>query len=205
MPFIALALSLLFSGFLIVRDCYRRRHTVSIAVWIPTILMMVLCSRPVSLWVAGRGATLGIEYANELPNSTSDQLFFLFILASSLAIGISRKVRWGRILSGNNAIMLFYLYFAVSILWSSDPTGSTKRLIKDFGMILPIAVVFTERSPFEAMRAVYLRCAYLLLPLSLVFIKYFPSLGRSYSLAGSMAPTGVTTQNLPALFCLGLP
>ncbi len=194
MPYIALLLSLLFSGFLIVRDCYRRRRTVSFAIWIPTILVMVFCSRPVSLWVTGHGATLGIENANELTTSPIDQIFFLFILGSSLVIAISRKARWSSIFTANNAIMLFYLYFAISILWSSDPTGSTKRLIKDFGMILPICVIFTEKSPFEAMRAVYARTAYLMLPLSLVFIKYFPGLGRSYGRGGEMTLTGVTTQ-----------
>lgn len=194
MPYIALALSLLFSGFLIVRDAYRRRRVVSFAIWIPTVLMMVLCSRPLSLWLTGHGATLGIENANDLAASPIDQFFFLFILGTSFIVVLSRKMRWSSLFTANSAIMLFYLYFAVSILWSSDPTGSTKRLVKDFGMILPIAVVFTERSPFEAMRAVYLRCAYLLLPLSLVFIKYFPGLGRSYGRGGEMTLTGVTTQ-----------
>jgi exopolysaccharide production protein ExoQ len=194
MPLIALTVSLLFSGFLIVRDCIRRRRSVSFAVWVPTILVMVLCSRPVSLWVSGRGAQLGIENANELSTSMIDQAFFLGVLVVSLMIAVSRKARWTRIFTSNSAIMLFYLYFAVSLLWSSDPTGSTKRLIKDFGMILPILVVFTEKAPFEAMRAVYVRCAFLLLPLSIVFIKYFPGYGRAYGRGGEMTLTGVTTQ-----------
>jgi O-antigen ligase len=172
----------------------RRGRTVSLAAWVPTILVMVLASRPVSLWVSGRGARLGIENANELSSSIIDQAFYLLVLTISLIIAASRGAKWSKLLTANSAIMLFYFYFAVSILWSSDPTGSAKRLIKDFGMILAISVIFTEKSPLEAMRAVYVRCAFLLLPLSIVFIKYFPAYGRAYGQGGEMTLTGVTTQ-----------
>jgi exopolysaccharide production protein ExoQ len=193
MPIIALTLSLLFSAVLILRDCTRRRE-VSHTVWIPTILVMILASRPVSLWLSGRGATLGIEDANSLQSSTADQMFYLFVLGSSFLTASIRKVNWGKLFSSNVAIMLFYAYFAISISWSSDPTGSTKRLVKDFGLLFMAAVIYSEKYPLQAMRAVYLRCAYLLLPLSVVFIKYYPNFGRAYGSGGEMMYTGVTPQ-----------
>jgi O-antigen ligase len=193
MPFIALTLSLFFSGFLIVRDCYRRR-SVSTAIWVPTILVMVLASRPASLWVSGRGARLGIEHANELSTSPVDQIFFLTVLTLCLVIASARGMKWGRLLTANSAIILFYLYFAVSIMWSSDPVGSTKRLVKDFCLIFAFGVIFSEKSPVEAMRAVYVRAAFLMIPLSMVFIKWFPAYGRGYGIGGEVELTGVTTQ-----------
>ena len=193
MPLIALTVSLFFSGFLIVRDCLRRR-SVSVAIWVPTILVMVLASRPASLWVSGRTAKLGIENANELTTSPIDQLFFLSVLVLCLIIATARGMKWGRLLVNNYAVVLFYLYFAVSILWSSDPVGSTKRLIKDFGLLFAIGVIFSEKSPLEAMRAVYVRSAFLLIPLSIVFIKWFPTYGRGYGISGEVELTGVTTQ-----------
>jgi exopolysaccharide production protein ExoQ len=193
MPIITLTLSLLFSAFLIVRDC-RRRRDVSLAIWVPTIFFAVLASRPASLWLTGHQAQLGIENANSQSGSAADQLFFLFGLAVSLAIATARGMKWGKLFSANTAIMLFYLYFAISICWSSDPTGSVKRLVKDFGILFVAGVIFTEKDPLKALRAVYVRCAFLLLPLSIVFIKYFPSFGRSYGIGGEVMLTGVTTQ-----------
>jgi exopolysaccharide production protein ExoQ len=190
---IALTGSLLFSLFMIVRDC-RRRRSVSLAVWIPTILVMILASRPVSSWLSNGRTRMAVELANEESTSSVDQVFYLAVLSSALVVVLKRRLRLGRFATDNPAIMLFYIYFALSVLWSSDPSGSSKRLIKDFGLLLVAGIIYSEKDPLDAMRAVYLRCAYVLLPLSVVFIKYVPNYGRSYGLGGEMLFTGVTTQ-----------
>jgi exopolysaccharide production protein ExoQ len=190
---IALALSLLFSTYLVIRDC-RRRRTVSWAIWIPTILIAILSSRPASLWLTGRGARLSIQMANDAATSVVDQIFYSAILGSSLVIATMRRMNWAKLLTSNLALMLFYVYLAISVAWSSDPMGSTKRLIKDFGLLFVVGVILTEKDPLQAMRAVYVRCAIVLLPLSFVFIKWYPALGRAYGIAGEQMVTGVTTQ-----------
>lgn len=131
---------------------------------------------------------------NEMAGSSIDQLFFLTVIASSFLVASLRGVKWTKLFAANAAIMLFYLYFLVSVSWSGDPTGSFKRVIKDFGMLFVIGVLFSEKDPLLAMRAVYVRCALVLFPLSVVFIKYFPSYARAYSAAGDVMVTGVTTQ-----------
>jgi O-antigen ligase len=163
-------------------------------VWIPTVLVMILSSRPVSLWLAWKGPQLGIENANDLPGNIIDQIFIFSVLASSLVITMWRRMKWGKLLWENRAILFFYLYFLFSVLWSSDPTGSTKRIFKDFGLLFVIGVILTERKPLQAMVAVYVRSAFLLLPLSMVLIKYFPAVGRGYSLKGEVMITGVATE-----------
>jgi exopolysaccharide production protein ExoQ len=190
---IGLSLSLLFSSYLVIRDC-RRRRTVSWAVWIPTILVAILSSRPASLWFSGRGAHLSVQMANDVESSVVDQMFYAIVLGSSLIVAFSRRMNWTRLFTSNLALMLFYLYFAMSIAWSTYPLGSTKRLIKDFGLLCVVAVLLTEKDPLEAMRAVYIRCAIVLLPLSFVFIKWYPEMGRAYGIAGEQMVTGVTTQ-----------
>jgi O-antigen ligase len=190
---IGLALSLLFSSYLVIRDC-RRRRTVSWAIWIPTILVAILSSRPASLWLSGRGARLSMEMANDTAGSAVDQMFYFTILGSSLAIATIRRMNWVKLLTSNLALLLFYSYFAVSVAWSSDPMGSTKRLMKDFGLLFVVAVIMTEKDPLGAMRAIYVRCAIILLPLSFVFIKWYPNLGRAYGIGGEQMVTGVTTQ-----------
>lgn len=197
MPTFALCICLTFITWLMMRDC-RRRPTVSAAVWIPTILLLILGSRPVSLWVAG-GKTYAESTAvggmgNDVSGSPLDLMFFLFVIGGSLIIASSRGVKWVSLFAANRVIALFYIYFAVSVCWSDDPEGSIKRVIKDFGLLFVISVIFSERDPLQAMRAVYVRCAFVLLPLSVVFIKYFPSYSRVYAINGDILNTGVTTQ-----------
>jgi O-antigen ligase len=189
---LSLLLSLTFSVWLIVRDCIRRK-SVSSAVWIPTLLLLILASRPVSLWLGGGKGNIG-TMGNEQAVNPVDQLFNLFILLSSVVIATVRGFKWGKLVRSNSAIMLFYLYFAISVAWSGDPIGSFKRIVKDFGLLAVIGVIATEKDRLQAMRAVFLRCAYVLIPLSVVFIKYFPEYSRAYTIAGDITITGVTTQ-----------
>jgi O-antigen ligase len=178
---------------MIIRDCIRRRG-VSWMIWIPTILAMILASRPPSRWLQGRAVSLGIENANDLQTSTADQTFFLIILGCAFAVAVFRRAQWSKVIANNLPLMMFYLYFAISIMWSSDPMGSTKRIVKDFGLLFAAGVVFTEKDPLQALRSIFVRSGYLLIPLSVIFIKYYPNFGRAYSGSGEMMFTGVTTQ-----------
>jgi exopolysaccharide production protein ExoQ len=197
MPKVALIGSLLFSTLLILRDC-RMRRKVSNAVWISTFLLLIAASRPLSEWVSGNSHFSGSAGAGGLGNDSSasplDTGFFVAVLLGSLALTAMRGVRWKLFLRANQPIVVFYLFFYLSVFWSGDPTGSLKRIIKDSGLLLVTAVLYTETNPSEAMRAVYFRSASVLLPLSVVFIKYFPAYGRSYMIDGTMMFTGVTTQ-----------
>src|SRR5258708_3597701 len=185
----ALICCLVFIVFLLVRDSLRR-SSVSWAVWIPTFLLLILGSRPVSLWFGVGQAGIG----NEVETSPFDQVFFFSVLASSLIIATLRGVKWGKLFASNIPLMIFYVYLAVSVSWSGDPIGSTKRLVKDFGMLFVISLILSEKNPLEAVRTIYVRCACVLFPLSVVFIKWLTRMGRSFDLAGEPTYTGVTTQ-----------
>ncbi len=43
-----------------------------------------------------------------------------------------------------------------------------------------VVVVLSESNPVSAIKAFLLRCGYVLIPLSVVFVKYFPEIGRYY-------------------------
>jgi exopolysaccharide production protein ExoQ len=199
MPTLALCLCSILVALLLSRDVKRRRG-VSSAVWIPVVLLLILGSRPVSLWLAGGGdvihesgnAVLGM--GNEASTSIFDQLFYFSTLAGSFVVASARKVKWSKLFAANTTIILFYLYFAISVCWSGDPGGSLKRLFKDFGLIFAISVIYSEAEPLQAMRAVYVRCASVLLPLSVVLIKYFPSYSRIYEVNGDIEITGAAAQ-----------
>ncbi len=183
---LALACSLLLSALILFLDS-RNRREVSAAAWLPTLLVLMLGSRPVSLWLSG-----GV-YEEGGP-SPADQIFYFTILLGSLAILGSRPVRWGGLLAENLPLAAMYAFFVVSILWSGDPEGSLKRVGKDMGMAVVAGVLLTEPQPLQAIGSVFVRCAAILFPLSIVLIKYFPDLGRAYSMTGELMLTGVTTQ-----------
>src|SRR6266849_376239 len=187
----ALILCLLFIAFLLVRDS-RRRSSGSAALWIPTLLLLIIGSRPVSLWIGG-GSVSG-AMGNEAERNPFDQIFYFCVLGSSFVIATLRHVKWGKLFASNMPLMLLYAFFAISILWSGDPIGSSKRLFKDFGELFVIAVIFSEKNPLEAVRTVYVRCACVLFPLSVVFIRWFPNMARSFTVEGEPMYTGVTSQ-----------
>ena len=189
---IVLASSLLFSLWLIMQDI-RRRKAVSIAVWVPTLLLMILSSRHPQQWITG-GIVNVQEMGNEAASSPLDAGFFLLAILVSAAIALFRGVRWAKIFASNKFLMALYLYFLVSAAWSGDPVGSIKRLFKDFGLIFVASVLYSEKDPLDAIRAIYYRSAALLFPLSIVFTKYYPDYGRAYTVTGDMMFTGVTTQ-----------
>lgn len=188
LPKVILLVSLGFSWWLIKRDVARRKG-ISRAIWIPTIWVAIISSRPVSMWLGFGGGTTTME------GSPVDGLIFFILIFAALLILSGRGLNWSSIVSENWPIFLFYSFLLISVLWANSPFVSFKRWSKEFGNIAVLLVILTEAEPQLALRAVFVRCAYVLLPLSLVLIRYFPSLGRSYSIHGGEGEMiGVTTQ-----------
>lgn len=186
-PHLVLFACLFVAGGLIRKDM-AERDGVSAAIWIPTLWIGILMSRPLSMWLNWGGGDDSLE------GSPLDRLFYFGIILAALLVLIRRRVAWGRVVSENWAIFLFYAYFLVSVLWAPESFVAFKRWFKDFGNIFVALVILTEAKPEHAIRAVMVRCAYVLMPLSIVFVRFFPDLGRSYTRAGNMEVTGVTMQ-----------
>jgi exopolysaccharide production protein ExoQ len=90
------------------------------------------------------------------------------------------------------------------VFWSDAPVISFKRWVKGLGTLIMALVIVTESRPFEALGFVLRRLAFVLMPLSLLFIKFYPELGRAYHM-GSPMFTGVTFQkNSLGQLCLYL-
>jgi exopolysaccharide production protein ExoQ len=160
------------------------RSAGSRALLVPGIWLAIQGSRPVSYWFGSGGGE----------SSPINTLIFLFFLVAAVVVLHKRRVRWGKLLGNNKALLAVYAFFLLSLLWSEQPFTSFKRLIKDFETILVGLIILTEVNVAEAMRAVYVRVSYILFPLSVVFIKYFPEIGRQANRAGENMFTGVTTQ-----------
>jgi exopolysaccharide production protein ExoQ len=189
MPQLILTGFLLFAAWLIRRDTAGRQG-ISAALWIPTLWLLVIASRPVSGWLGFGGGSI-----NTLDGSPTDRLFFLLIILAALFTLSRRAVDWGWVIGKNWPILIFYGFLFLSVAWANSPFSSFKRWFKESGNIIVALVVLTEANPVEAIRTIFVRCTYLLVPLSLIFIRYFPHLGRSYNIhSGEMEATGVTFQ-----------
>jgi len=185
-PKIALLLTVAFILWLVVRDVKRRPH-LSKALWIPLIWLLIFGSRAVSLWFGVQGAG-----NTELDGSPLDRLVFLCLLLAGVLVLVKRRVHFSGIVAGNKWLFIFFLYLGISVLWSDYPFVAFKRWIKDVGSIVMILVVLSESEPVEAVKTVFLRCAYVLVPVSVLCIKYFPDFGRSYDPWGDLSYGGVT-------------
>lgn len=175
-------------GWLIRRD-NRLREGVSPALWIPTLWVGIIASRPISMWLGFGGGNDTTE------GSPMDALFFIIMIFASLVVLSRRQVAWSRLISENWSIFLFYGFLLVSVGWANSPLVSFKRWFKEFGNILVLLVILTEANPQQALRAVFFRCGCVLMPLSVVFIRWFPDLGRMYNIhSGEMEAIGVACQ-----------
>ncbi|MGO9305295.1 MAG: O-antigen ligase family protein [Candidatus Korobacteraceae bacterium] len=97
-------------------------------------------------------------------------------------------------LGANIPIVLFYGYFVISTLWSSYPLDSLIRITKDFGAtIIVISVILSDKKPLDALRAVYVRCACVLIPLSADLVRFSP-LGKQYARNGNVSYIGAAVQ-----------
>jgi exopolysaccharide production protein ExoQ len=169
-----------------------RREGISAAIWVPTLWLGILASRPFSTWL---GAAPNPNADFSLEGSPIDASFYMVMIFAASIIVSKRKPNWPAFFSRNWPILLFYFYLLITVLWAADSLISFKRWFKEVGNIMVALVILTEKNPQHAFRAVFVRCAYLLIPLSYVYIRYFPELGRVYNLhSGEMQATGVTFQ-----------
>ena len=188
MAYPALLVTILFILWLLRRDV-RRRPGLSRALWVPTFFLLILGSRPLPMWLAGGGYN-----GPRSSNNPIDQLFYAGVYGFGLVVASKRGMNWGKVLVGNWPLLLLYVYFICGASWSDEPLGSLVRILKDFSMIFVVAQIYSEKEPFQAMRAVFIRSACVLYPLSVTFNRWFPSFSREYNPNGGMMLSGVTGQ-----------
>jgi len=139
-----------------------------------------------------------------LEGSPIDRLVYTGLLAVGLIVLVIRGQRVGKFLRANALILLFFLYCAVSLLWSDFPDVAFKRWTKALGDLVMVLIVLTDHEPTAALKRLLARMTYVLIPLSILFIKYYPSLGRGYGIwQGEVGYTGVSTnKNTLGVICL---
>jgi exopolysaccharide production protein ExoQ len=184
----ALAL-LLCSTFVLYLLRYDRRQStkVSGAMWVPTIWMFSIATKPLANWFGAGGED--IESGSPL-----DRIFVSGLLCLGLLILAGRKLDWRSVIKKNTWLILLIAYMLISILWSDVAFVSLKRWVRELTAVIMASVVLTEPAPRQAMESLFRRTVFILIPFSILLIKYFPQYGIQYRWSGEVMWVGVTLQ-----------
>ena len=173
----------------------------SVALWVPVLWMFTSGSRLPSQWLGDEGVSQAQAFQEGNPLDRA--IYFLLILLA-LAILMRRGFHWGDFIRRNLTLVLLLSFALASVVWSDFPFISFKRWFRDLGNYLVVLVVVSDPSPLEAVGVVLRRLCYLLLPLSILLIKYYTYLAVHYSpWSGAQEFVGASTsKNMLGVVCL---
>lgn len=170
------------------------------ALWIPFCWMFIVGSRYVSHWL-NLNATSFYEIA-VTEGSPIDRLVFSLLIFAGLFVLIRRSVNWNSVFKKNLLIWAYFFFGFLSIIWSDYSFVSLKRWIKSLGTIIMVLVIITEEKPFASLQTLLRRLAFVSIPLSFLFVKYYPQWGRDYHMGQPMFAGIATQKNGLGQLCL---
>jgi exopolysaccharide production protein ExoQ len=160
--------------------------------WLPVFYLWIIGSRPLSVWL-GIGPPSGTDA--QMEGSPIDGAFFQILLVAAVIVLILRGNRVAKFLIANFPIpvLLYFVFCLLSVIWSDYSLVALKKWIKSVEDVVMILVVVTDPQPIAALRRFFSRLGFILLPYSLLLIKYYPGIGRQYGFwDGGVVNTGVT-------------
>lgn len=174
---------------------------VSKALVIPAVWMLLNTTHPLSWWL---GINQGIDAAQSyVDGSPFDRNFTIFLQLAALVVLIGKSDKVGAILRKNPLILVYFSFCLVSVIWSDFPFVTLKRWIKALGDVEMVLIILAESEPFAALRCILTRIGFFLFPLSILFIRFYPQLGRRPTNSWTQEPVGVTQQkNELGIMCM---
>jgi O-antigen ligase len=154
------------------------------ALWIAILWVSIAGSRSVGQWIATlQGASVS-DTSSAASSYTEgdpfDRAVYSSLLLAGLIVLARRRQEVLGVLRANWPLVVFSLYCAVSIGWSDYPDVAFKRWIKSLGDFVMVLIILTDRDRYAAIKRALTWTAFLLMPLSVLFIKFYPDLGRGY-------------------------
>jgi O-antigen ligase len=159
--------------------------------WIPTVWMLIAASRPMAYWFVGPG---GVTGGNE-SGSPLDRWVLTGLAVAAILVLVHRRFDWWSSLRRHRWLLAVLAYMFLSTFWSDITLIALRRWTREVIVLLMALVIVSEANPRESLASLLRRCAYVLIPFSVVLIKYYPALGRQYGrYSGIEMWTGVTGQ-----------
>jgi len=164
----------------------RKRTDLPLSLWLPTLWLMRCGSRSIDYWIGG--SDIG----------RLDPILISVLMTCGFFVLMRRRCNWGGIFANNSALFIFYGYLVVSELWVDNLENPLVKIFRPVGDLIMALVVATEINPRESIITMFRRCSFLLIPMSIVLIRYFPELGRLQDKHwGADIWMGVTTHKNP--------
>lgn len=133
-----------------------------------------------------------LSMGDAMSGNPIDQFVIAAFILSGIYILSKRKIAWELLFKNNLWILLWFLYCGVSIAWSDFPDAALRKWFKGTSTYIMVLIVITDPNPFESIKTLIRRCSYILIPLSIVLIKYFPDIGITWTEWGGRQLAGVT-------------
>lgn len=186
---------------LFVLDRDRERRT-SRMLWVPFLYLLIIGSRSVSSWM-GIVPPPDELYGDAIYSSPIDEAVILVLLALGLMTLIARRRKIGPVLKRSLPVLLFYCYGAFSVIWSDTPFFTFKHWTKAVVDLVMALIVLTDMDPVTAIKRILTGAGFILIPLSLLFSKYYPALGRQFDKSWETIYCGVAnTKNWLGVDCM---
>lgn len=167
---------------------HNQSWNLSRTLWIPTTWMLYIASKPLAVWFHAGGADFE-------SGSPLDRIFLTVLLCIGVVALVTKGFSWSHALRSNVLVVVLLGYMLLSLLWSDIPLVAFKRWTRELIAVVMAFLVSSELDPRQAMRSVFRRTAYVLVPYSLLLIKYFPAYGIEYGRwSGAQMWIGVATQ-----------
>jgi exopolysaccharide production protein ExoQ len=176
---------------------------VSWALVIPAVWMFLTTTHPLSFWL-GMSPDVGGESSQAyVDGSPFDRNVFIFLQLAALIVLNRKWTKIEAVLRKNRLILVYFSFCLVSVLWSDFPFVTFKRWIKAIGDVEMVLVILAELDPFAALTRIMTRMGFFLFPLSILFIRFYPQLGRRPTNSWTQEPVGVTQQkNELGIMCM---
>jgi len=150
--------------------------------------MLYTASKPLGVWFPSSGGDPEL-------GSPLDRTFLIILLCVALMLLVRRKFDWTKAIRANPWLILLVGFMLVSVFWSGMPFVSFKRWTRELVAVLMAFIVLSEPTPRRAVESILRRTIYVLIPFSVLLIKYFPWYGVEYGRwSGARMWIGVTQQ-----------
>src|ERR1700722_2759909 len=175
---------------------------VSKALVIPAVWMLLNTTHPLSFWL---GMSPQGSYTTEayVEGNPFDRNVALVLQLAALIVLWGKSAKVKAVLRKNRLILVYFSFCLVSVLWSDFPFVTFKRWIKAIGDVEMVLVILAELDPLAALSSILTRLGFFLFPVSILFIRFYPDLGRRPTNSWTQEPVGVTQQkNELGIMCM---
>lgn len=162
---------------------------VSPALWLAVLWLLIGSTRNISEWLQATPPADAV--GRYMDGNPVDRAILTLLMALAGAVLLSRWRRVGKVLRSNLPVLVYFAFCGLSALWSIYPAVSGKRWLRALGDLLMVLIIATDKSGVAAVQQALQRVAVLVLPVSVLLIRYFPDLGIDYAPDGTRFARGV--------------